>query len=156
MDPDRCNQIWAGIEHASVEGCLHFARSATSQRHWQKRSGQETRFGKSIGQTCVARLLTDRVAKYVTSLCGWTRQKVDLEVLAMAASMDSDNADAFKRIRAHAEQSLESTIFGKGQTYAKQKLNDPKKMDAKDKKKWKKLNGKKCLRSRRKTNDCGI
>ena len=40
----------------------------------------------------------------------------------MAAEMDTDNAEAFKNLRNHAEKSLESKIFGQGRTSAMKKL----------------------------------
>ncbi len=61
----------------------------------------------------------DFLSQCVATLCGWKTWKtvqVDLSVLAMAASMDTDNADAFKRLKRHAEMCLEEKIFGRGKT----------------------------------------
>ena len=58
----------------------------------------------------------------IAGLCGWTTQKTDLSVLAMAAEMDVENQDAFKKLKQNAERTLEETIFGKGRTSATKKL----------------------------------
>eukprot|EP00435_Cladocopium_sp_Y103_P073574 s8_g44.t1 len=59
--------------------------------------------------------------KCVNNLCGWNREKVDLDVLAMAAEMDCNNKDAFKNLQKHAEQCLEERIFGQGKSSAVKK-----------------------------------
>ena len=62
----------------------------------------------------------------VGNLCGWNREKVDIEVLAMAAEMDLENKDAFKNIKKHAEHCLEELIFGEGRSAAIKKTENPK------------------------------
>lgn len=79
------------------------------------------------------------LSECVSNLCGWKRAKVDISILALAASLDTENQDAFKNLRRHAEVCLEEKIYGKGQTSAlrRQKSEaegDSKKQEAEAKK----------------------
>lgn len=63
----------------------------------------------------------------LAGLCGWKTWKniqVDLFVLAMAATMDTNNAEAFKRLKCHAEMCLEEKIFGRGKKFADKKTGE--------------------------------
>lgn len=60
----------------------------------------------------------DFLSQVVGTLQGWTREKVDISILAMASNLDCDNQDAFKNLEKHAERALEEKIFGKGKASA--------------------------------------
>eukprot|EP00435_Cladocopium_sp_Y103_P045341 s1084_g13.t1 len=70
----------------------------------------------------------DFLSQCVSSLQGWTREKVDIGILALASNLDCDNQEAFKNLKKHAERSLEEKIFGKGKASVRADTDQAKKI----------------------------
>ena len=103
---------------------LHFR--SNQHQVWQERCFEKSGLGENVGWLPVARLQQRVLKTCVSNLCGWNREKVDIEVLAMAAEVDFENRDAFENLQKHAEQCLEELICGHGRSSAIKKTENPK------------------------------